>query len=224
MYVGVRTSQLSLIVSLLLLFSSPGVAANLGATSCSSSDVQSAINNSSIGDTVAVPAGSCSWGATTVSIVGKNITLQGTGVTISSAAGTVALRIGDAGTGNSSRITGFTLNGGYITVDGDGWRVDHMTIVSATSGALGEGAFAYGLRLTTPSGPTGLIDHVTFIDTRVLVYGFPDYPVKSATLSVSALGLGDVNAVYVEDSTFTFHGQPNVIDCNYAGRYVFRGN
>ena len=56
------------------------------------------------------------------------------------------------------------------------------------------------------------------------MFGFPDMPAVSGSVWASPLGLGDANAVYIEDSTFTFHWQPNVVDCNYGGRYVFRYN
>jgi hypothetical protein len=223
-----RMKSLSLGTVALCLFAIPAVAATIAAPTCSPGAVQSAIASASTGDTVTIPAGSCNWGNTTATIPsGKNITLRGAGIdltTITSSSGSIAVRIGSPGVGGSGRVTGFTLNGGHIVVDGDGWRVDNMKIVSASTGVLGEGVFAWGLRPGAPYGPTGLIDHVTFIDTRVLVYGFPDVPANAAATSTSPLGLGDTNAVYVESSTFTFRGQANVIDCNYAGRYVFRHN
>jgi hypothetical protein len=204
------------------------VAATITAPNCSASSVQSAVNGAMTGDVVAIPAGSCDWGGTTVTLPStKQITLQGAGIdvtTITSSAGAVAVRIGTEGVGGNSRLTRLTLRGGYVVVDGDGWRVDNLKIVSSSTGVLGEGVFAWGLRQAAPYGPTGLIDHVTFVDTRVLVFGFPDVPLNAAIPASSPLGLGDGNAVYVENSTFTFNGQPNVIDCNYAGRYVFRYN
>jgi hypothetical protein len=228
MFSGKQGPQLWLVALIVLLLAAPAAADTVNATSCSASAVQAAITSAHDGDTVNVPAGNCNWGSTTVTIPSaKTLLFTGAGVdatTITSTSGTVAIRVGDSETGGRSRVTGFTLNGGYIVVDGDGWRVDHLKIVSAATGVLAEGVFANGLRPGTPYGPTGLIDHVTFNDSRVLVYGFPDIPVKAATVMVSALGLGDANAVYVEDSTFTFHDQANVIDCNYGGRYVFRHN
>ena len=228
MFIGKKGLQLWLGVSVLALFVSPAIAGTVNATSCSAGAVQTAITSARDGDTVAMPAGNCSWGSTTVTIPSpKTIVLTGAGIdatTITSTAGTVAIRVGDSETGGRSRVTGFTLKSGYIVVDGDGWRVDHLKIISPSTGVLAEGVFAFGLRPGTPYGPTGLIDHITFSDTRVLVFGFPDVPSKSGSLLASSLGLGDTNAVYVEDSTFTFHGQANVIDCNYGGRYVFRHN
>jgi hypothetical protein len=52
-------------------------AATISASTCSQADVQNAINGAADGDTVKVPAGSCSWGG--LSINNKNITLQGAG-------------------------------------------------------------------------------------------------------------------------------------------------
>ena len=228
MFIALKVVRLWLGISAMVLSASPAVAVTLTAATCSAASIQAVINAATDGDTVAVPAGNCNWGSTTVSVPStKNIVLQGAGVdvtTVTSTARTRAIQLGDTGVGGRSRLTGFTFKGGYVVVDGDGWRVDHLKIVSATTGSLGEGVFAYGLRPGTSNGPTGLIDHVTFSDTRVLVFGFPDIAVKSSTVWASPLGLGDANAVYVEDSTFAFHGQPDVMDCNYGGRYVFRHN
>src|SRR5262249_5353049 len=139
--------------------------ATINAANCSQATVQQAINSASTGDTVSVPAGACTW-STTVTIAGKNITLSGAGIdqtTITAAAGTQVLRIGTGSdSGNSSRITGFTLKGGYVVTDGDGWRVDHMKIDSNQTGILGEGVWAWGLRAGVPYGPTGLVDNNTF--------------------------------------------------------------
>jgi len=202
--------------------------ATINAANCSQSTVQQAINSASTGDTVSVPAGSCTW-STLVTIAGKNITLAGAGVdqtTItSSTLNTNVIRIGTGSdSGNSSRITGFTLKGGYVVTDGDGWRVDHMKIDSNQLGTLGEGVWAWGLRPGVPYGPTGLVDNNTFIDTRVLVFGFPDVAEHEGSLWVSPLGLGDPHAVYIEDNTFTLHLQPDSLDCNYGGRLVYRHN
>lgn len=210
-----------------LLFSCTAVtasAATVAAPDCSAAAVQAAIDAAAPGDVVTVPAGSCSWAGTVVALPSdKKLTLQGAGVDATKiTALDVAVRIGDVGTGGASRVTGFTFVGGGIQVDGDGWRVDHVKFQNASG--LIDGVLAYGLRPGAPYGPTGLVDHVQFINARVLVIGFPDIPTGEAPMTASPLGLGDANAVYIEDSSFTFSGQPNVIDCNYAGRFVFRRN
>jgi len=220
-----------MIAYLVLLASTavPSHAATLTAASCSATHVQATINIAVTGDLVLVPPGVCNWGTTMVSIVKKNITVQGAGIDVTNITGaTYAWRIGSVGTGNSSRLTGFTVTvnagGTAVLVDGDGWRVDHMKFVSATT-ALCTGVSALGLRPGVPYGPTGLVDHSEFINCRTLVVGFPDLASKAGAMWVSPLGLGDVNAVYVEDNTYTFTGSfPNMHDANYGGRYVFRFN
>jgi len=203
-------------------------ATTINATSCAATDVQSAINTAVTGDLVVVPSGNCNWGTSSVSINGKNITVQGAGVDVTTitATGAYAWRIGQPGSGNSSRITGFTVIASpgmsAVIVDGDGWRIDHMKLQNSTSGLLCNGVFADGLRVGTSAGPTGLVDHISFIDCRMLVYGFPDVAEKESSIWVSPLGLGNQNAVYIEDSDWTFHGQANLLDCNYGGRWVLR--
>jgi hypothetical protein len=48
------------------------------AASCNTGDVQSAINSAAEGDTVNIPAGTCTW-TSGVTISGKGIILQGAG-------------------------------------------------------------------------------------------------------------------------------------------------
>lgn len=110
---------------LLLLLCGPVSGATITAASCSTAHIQTAVDSAVSGDIVNVPAGSCTW-TSTVNIVSKNITLRGAGVgntVITAANGTIGIRVGSAGTGNSSRVTGFEMTGAYVVVDGDGWRV-----------------------------------------------------------------------------------------------------
>src|SRR5690348_7710489 len=92
----------------------PVRAATVSAVSCAASDVQTAINKAVTGDTVLVPAGSCSWGNSSVSINSKNITVQGAGVDVTNITGTwtsgyAPFTIGLNGVNNSSRISGMTV-------------------------------------------------------------------------------------------------------------------
>lgn len=50
------------------------------ATSCNSSDVQTAINAAVDGDTVQIPAGTCSWTTSGVTVTNKVLTIQGAGI------------------------------------------------------------------------------------------------------------------------------------------------
>lgn len=203
-----------------LLIPASNEAATRTASSCSSSAVQTAINSSSSGDTVLVPAGNCTWSSTVVIPAGKDITLLGAGIdstTITSSAGGTALKI-EFG---SSRVSGFTFNCGNINLDGEGWRIDHNKF---TCSSFQEGVWVSGTRNT--DSPKGLVDHNTFINQRVLVYGYPAVgnEILGATQWLDPLALGTDEAVYVEDNSFTFNVFGNATDCNYYGRYVFRHN
>lgn len=85
-----------------------GNAAIINAKSCSQPDIQSAINSAGNGDTVTVPAGSCTW--TSVTINAKAVTLQGAGIgsTIITGNGNGALAITAHATLNT-KIAGFTF-------------------------------------------------------------------------------------------------------------------
>ncbi len=64
--------------AILLLFASAAHATTRTAATCNSADVQNAINASASGDTVVIPAGTCTW-TSGVSVSGKAITIQGSG-------------------------------------------------------------------------------------------------------------------------------------------------
>lgn len=220
-----------LIIVLLLLFPITVHAACTGSsptwtTTVDESSVQSCVTGASVGDTIYLAAGSATWTTGVTVAANKALTIVGAGIdsTNITNSSTSAFNIGAGNT----RITGITfvttagLNS--IIIDGEGWRVDHIKASSATSGLI-NGVQAKGFRSGVSYGPTGLVDHVQFTNARVLVIGFPDLPANSGSLSSSAFGLGDGNAVYIEDSTFTMTtGIPNLHDCDYSGRYVFRFN
>lgn len=70
--------RLSFIFALTALFAMLAKASTITAASCNTSDVQTAINSAAEGDTVIIPAGTCSW-TTGVTISGKGIIVQGAG-------------------------------------------------------------------------------------------------------------------------------------------------
>src|SRR5678816_383203 len=152
----------------LLVFGVQGAAASdISARSCADSDVQTAINSSSTGDKVVVPAGTCTWTAT-VSI-GKDITLQGAGQTST----IITMSAGRLELGNTaSRVTGFsfTITGtgapSIIVAEGQNWRVDHNRL-EVIGGQFGNGVFAFGARVGRH--PTGVVDHNQVVNARVLI-------------------------------------------------------
>ncbi|MFZ0302299.1 MAG: hypothetical protein WAL75_06425 [Terracidiphilus sp.] len=68
----------SIIFGLMLSALCAAKAQTIKATSCNTSDVQSAINTATEGQTVAIPAGTCTW-TTGVTISGKGIVVAGAG-------------------------------------------------------------------------------------------------------------------------------------------------
>src|SRR6476620_1823559 len=55
------------------------VAATVSAASCSSADVQVALNRAAAGDTVSIPVGTCHWATGVTWTAPPNVTLQGAG-------------------------------------------------------------------------------------------------------------------------------------------------
>ncbi len=194
------------------------------AASCEQSDVQAAINSASDGDTVVVPAGSCTWSASVSVPNSKKITLQGAGIdmtTITMSPSGEDINIGQSG----SRVTGFTIIDGSVATDGDGWRVDHCKFYRASS--FGVGVYVRGVR-SSAAHPTGLVDNCSFYNARVLILGTAAMLHENDwqhVLWTTSLDLGTNNSVvYVEDCDFEFDVFGNVIDTNYGGAYVFRFN
>lgn len=189
----------------LVLLSTNSWAATHTAASCSFTNVTSAISSSSNGDTVVVPAGSCSWSAE-VSI-DKSITLQGSGSDLTI--------ISNASLGIHApyvKITGFTFSGGNIAPNAENFRIYRNKFV--TSGES-----------ITIGGVYGLIDSNTFSFSgtnaeMVKIYG----PDNSWT---TASSYGTASAVYVEENTFSTTqglGSSQVVQTNYNGRAVVRYN
>ncbi|OPY15878.1 MAG: hypothetical protein A4E69_00380 [Syntrophus sp. PtaB.Bin138] len=215
-----RDSML-LTVAILFLWVSMADAATINASSCSQADVQAAVNASSTGDTVVVPAGSCTW-ASAVSIpTTKKITLQGAGMDATiitkqtlDPPNWVALSLNQSG----SRVTGVQFIDGSIVVYGTGWRIDHCKFYRANE--AGQGVIAWGTSSNSP--PAGLVDHCYFHNSKAVVGGWAG--LKAHGIWAKPLDLGSANAVYVEDNTYVRTVFGNVMDANYGGRYVFRYN
>lgn len=188
-------------------------------TDGSQADVTSAIADSTAGDTVNIPAGSFTWGASTSTVsVNKAITLWGAGegvttINISSSAptygsGTIAITAA-AVVGNFS-MTQSGAGGAttaIVTSSVDGWRITEVTFNSAaTSGYSVYVGNVYGLIDNCIINGGGGSDE--FIFTRG--------PTDSWQ---TAHSLGTADAVYVEDCTFNVAGYT---DFNSNARAVVR--
>jgi hypothetical protein len=209
-----------------------GGAVDRTAASCSSADVQAAVNATASRDRVLVPAGSCTYTSAVNIPNGKNITIQGAGIgvtTISAGyeAHTFALN------GSATRITGFTFNQGQILIGGDGaapvqdWRIDHNRFVGNNNNGY-SAVFVQCPFTVSPTGTfcRGVVDHNTFDGgVQVLTFGFAAPSSLHAAWSLPT-NLGGADTVFIEDNTFTGpEGQTfQPVDTNYAGRYVIRFN
>lgn len=214
MSVESKISLSSIVTVALALVAGPTSAATRAAVNCSSSAVQTAINSAATGDTVTVPAGSCSWSGVDIPS-SKRITLQGAGMnstTISGGDGALNLTL------SGSRVTGIGFVDSRVTVDGDDWRIDHCKFSSA--GAFYDAIFVSGSRETTH--PRGVIDHNQIQNTRISVIGWNSLNANAIWSQPLALGGGQM--VFVEDNTFTGTLWAAAVDGNYGGRFVFRHN
>jgi hypothetical protein len=209
-------------------------AATVNAASCSTSDVQTAINSASSGDYVQVPGGSSSWssGVTIPGAVG--ITVDGGGCTIS--ATVTAFNVTTNAT-TTTRITNFNFVGSstgsppiFIDLGGSStaatYRIDHNTFN------------ARDIMVRVSGNGPGLLDHNSFSAGNP-----PNEMIHNEAMGASdASGWtddvtpGSANMVFIEDNTFTFdavgfNGKPpyyfwgsSAVQSFYGARTVFRYN
>ena len=214
---------------LYLVFINSVSAATINAASCSYSDVSSAISSASAGDTVNVPAGSCTWSSTLS--ISKSIELIGAGSsnTIITCGGSDAFSFTSA-SASDARVSGFKFVGGGFSVNSVpvvNFRVDHNIFDS--SAGFSTMAIDYYSKSVWPQG---LIDNNELINIRIVVSAcracsYNDYgDFLNWNIWSDETGLGNEKAVYIEHNTFTKVGQAesNFIDGNYAGSYVVRYN
>jgi hypothetical protein len=201
------------------------------ASSCDRSAVQTAIDAAADGDTVTVPAGTCTW-TSAVTLSNKTITLKGAG---SDAGGTKILYGGgghtlisvDAGskTGKTD-ISGFWLQGGDANYWGGmsmeitgpaAWknlRVHHMVFDDNKNWALRVNAATYGV-----------IDHCTF---QGAAHGITLTGRGKSDWS-TPLVLGSADFFFIEDNTFKMNDDYGntgraAVDWVQGGRLVIRHN
>ncbi|MEN6319736.1 MAG: choice-of-anchor D domain-containing protein, partial [Syntrophaceae bacterium] len=174
------------------------------------------------GDTVYVPAGTCTWtGAVTIPET-KTIKLIGAGSSSTIISYNNPMLLSQS---PNSRISGFRFNltgsGGapIVEVRNIGWRVDHNYFDNQTGGSR-EGVIASGTNMTMQ--PEGVIDNNTFYECRVGAYGMGTFAKQNKAWAEDNT-FGTEHAVYVEDNTIT-RTSGNAMDANYAAKYVFRYN
>ncbi|MGO9138327.1 MAG: CFI-box-CTERM domain-containing protein [Syntrophales bacterium] len=202
-----------------LISCSIGYAGTHTAASCAQPDVQAAINAASSGDTVIIPAGSCTWN--TQVNVNKAITVKGAGPT-STRLTLVTAKECFYVTSSNTRITGI----GFTTTDTHtayhvlfqgvaNFQTDNCSFTAPSNGV--GGIFILGIRGTYTNG---VIHNNAFTNGKIAVSG--DNAANDSIPNTNPIGLGTDDAVYVENNTF-YSAYP-LLDGNYGNRTVFRYN
>ena len=173
------------------------------AVSCSYSDVNSAVSAASAGDTIIVPAGTCTW-ASQLNVT-KGITIQGTGTGVTNIYGTGGSYwfINASPPINTNfRVTGFSFNiGGQNAVKvscsapaNGRVRIDHNSFTNSTGSQTAIQNW----------GCFGVIDSNTFDSIRYpLGIGWGNGSGLSDYQNYSDLVWGGSDNMYLEDNTFT---------------------
>jgi hypothetical protein len=195
------------------------------ASSCSTSDVQAAINAASHGDRVTVPAGSCSWSGLSVNkaihLQGAgtgqtNITLAGNNTITKQAAGVVRisdLSFSKSGGGNASK--GWTVGGSWknaepVVIENNAFNIAStgLFVINVAGGVIIAGnAF------------TGGWDD-SFLQLK------DDQDSEGSWSTADTLGVKDTAGKlnhYIEDNTF-YGGTNQGIDADDSIRVVYRHN
>jgi len=180
----------------------PAYAKEIEAASCSQEDVQKAVDDAADGDTVLVPAGTCSWSAP-VMIVSKAIWLRGSGVgktVIHNIQKEDEVLIVSAPSGGRLRISDFEINGnrtgqGLRITGAKTWaefQIDHLKLVEIPGRAIK----VHGRLLK------GLIYSTEFLDCKKTV---DVYALTERDLSWSTeLTLGTEHSIVMEDNTIRY--------------------
>ena len=193
--------------------------------------VKSCITKAVSNDTILVSAGAEVYTSPLQIPVIKNLSIIGAGIgkTVLTCSSGACFSISDGNGGSSlSRISGFTLEGGYgvdlSRLDSTKpFRVDHNRITSSqmTSWTI----FGH-----SNVRPRGLIDHNEMVHVRIVVGGTgfalhdaPPFNRFQHQIWATEPGFGDASAIYIENNTIEV-SHPGATDANYGGSYVFRFN
>jgi hypothetical protein len=220
-----RSCLLAIGAALALIGTIPASAATVTAPTCSKSDVTTAITNAADGDTVRIPAGSCTWGGGISTSKGVSIIGAGQGTTIITSGGF------DMSTpsGKSWRVSGLTLRGtsGFgVYGESKAFRIDHITFDNLSSGRV-QNRHVW-INPDNAGYVQGVIDHNIFTEPRGIQVHYRGSDQDGGnTQWTRALGLGGPDAVYIEDNLFNntnYSVSDPLTDCDGGGRLVFRHN
>jgi len=211
-----------MLILLILTVIPNAYAATIYADSCSHADVQLAIESANDGDTVNVPAGTCTWTDGIDIPDNKKLYINGVGRDLLEIQYTGnAFDLGESG----SQLVGFTFNGASIRSNGNYFVVGNcrftneerknIILVTAKSPAV----------LSDIEYPTGLIYENLIHNGRIITQGSlaiytddqlerQNYLYSEEHHPVSSL-IGSQKGVYIEDNVFTT--SPGISYENYFG-------
>ena len=211
----------------------------IAAASCSSSDVQTAINSASSGDTVTVPSGACTWSTQVTIPSTKGITLSASGsVTITNA--NIVL---NSNATTSTVITGFTFSGTYTSSTAPAISVSGCGGLASCGGTV---TALYQIKNNTFSDPSDIAILLALSGNGTGLISNNAFTGGGASEMIHNLGMGasdasgwtdnvvpgSPNMVYIETNTFTFNATGNpayfwgasAVQSYYGARTVFRYN
>jgi hypothetical protein len=215
-------------------------AATVGAATCSASDVQGAVNKAAAGDTVTIPAGTCTWTTAVNWTAPANVTLIGAGSQSVTGGGDVTVIVDGISRGSGSdvaalaittnaagkfRLSGVTFRGsgnsatytdnGTVRIGGTSTqvRVDHVHFDNIRRQAMSTGGVYGVMDHTVFDMAAGGLDNAFRPEGVFATFGDPEWATSTS--------FGSSQFFYVEDSVFN-NGVIN--DCIDGGRQVFRHN
>jgi hypothetical protein len=236
------------VLFVLLLSAVNAGAATITAASCSPSAVQAALNQASAGDTVSIPAGTCSWTSGVVWTAPANVTVRGAGDLSIPGGGDATVLVDDYASGSplisittnpsgTFRLAGITVRGGtgalketatlLISGSSKQVRIDHihLNMQAYSAAALNSKPIRF-------AGPlNGVVDHNIF-DLGGLGWIHIQGDGTGDSAWAAPAGFGGPDFIFLEDNDFNGDEVPNlpgryfatVSDCNAGGRFVVRYN
>ena len=221
----------TLLCLLALSIAGPALSATISATSCAQADVSSAVGSAADGDTIRIPAGSCTWNATLNVSKGVSIVGAGNGATTADTQLVGGRFTISTPTGKSVRVSGVRLSGtsGFNVIGATKqFRIDHVYF-SQPTGATEDRVI--WIECAASDYCAGVIDHNTFDQSRGSINIHIREQAGNGNNSWNRpLDLGGSDAIYIEDNLFTRPANTYDIegaaatDCDGGGRMVFRHN
>jgi hypothetical protein len=206
------------------------------ATTCSRTDVAAAISRAAAGDTVVIPAGTCTWTAG-VSLQGVHLTARVKGtVTLVHSAGAANLLTITRDRSHEGSISNLTFREGsgstdgvHVAVNGPGFPgIDHSAVLIHDNHFGTNGAMMRSVLIRTVGG---VIVHSNYFTTNKqndqAITFKAELPADSVSwTSASTWGVTDVTGLansYVEDNVFDYYYY-QAVDPDGNARAVIRHN